>query len=469
MDAPVQFRAVDLETVLVVAERFRRSLRARTPRRLAEEEDVVRVAVGDGPVWFERRGLRAARVVGADEGGHGVAELVTRGGPRSAVSHACARITRIASKSTLPAGDEGAHAGEPERLELRSRSRSISHAVAADVDPAEEGDVPGHADNVSALHCDGFHPQYDELRTVFNVMIDKRPAVIAQCASPGDVRDALAHAANESLEVAVRAGGHSVAGVSVNDGGLVVDVRPMKDIAVDPAARTVKVGAGVNLGEFDAATQEHGLATTGGRVTTTGVGGTHARRRIGLARAPLRAHVRQPRVGRPRHRRRPEVTASAIENPELFWALHGGGGNFGVATAFEFAAPPGRPGRDGGAHDLARRRGTTTSRVSTATSCSTCPTSSGPAWYVSPGHRSRSSPSISRAARSWVSRCLWTGDEARGTTSSSRGATCHPRSTSSAGCPTRPSTACSTTHRATRTTGRPTTMTTSPTTRSTCS
>ena len=116
-------------------------------------------------------------------------------------------------------------------------------------------------------------PQYDELRTVFNAMIDKRPAVIAQCASPGDVRDALAHAANESLEVAVRAGGHSVAGVSVNDGGLVVDVRPMKDIAVDPAARTVKVGAGVNWGEFDAATQEHGLATTGGRVTTTGVAG----------------------------------------------------------------------------------------------------------------------------------------------------------------------------------------------------
>ena len=116
-------------------------------------------------------------------------------------------------------------------------------------------------------------PRYDDARTVFNAMIDKRPAVIAQCAKADDVADALQVAASEGYDVAVRAGGHSVAGLSLNDGGLVIDVRPMKDIDVDPAAHTVRVGAGVTWGEFDRATQEHGLATTGGRVSTTGVAG----------------------------------------------------------------------------------------------------------------------------------------------------------------------------------------------------
>ena len=115
--------------------------------------------------------------------------------------------------------------------------------------------------------------RYDEARTVFNAMVDKRPAVIAMCASPGDVVDALAIADREGYAVAVRAGGHSVAGVSVNDGGIVVDVRSMNQVEVDPDARTVRVGAGATWSEFDRATQEHGLATTGGRVSTTGVAG----------------------------------------------------------------------------------------------------------------------------------------------------------------------------------------------------
>lgn len=120
------------------------------------------------------------------------------------------------------------------------------------------------------------HPgdaRYDDARTVFNAMVDKRPAVIAECASPTDVVHALALARELGYDVAVRAGGHSVAGLSMNDGGLVVDVRPMKDIEVDPKRRWARVGAGVTWGEFDRAAQAHGLATTGGRMSTTGVAG----------------------------------------------------------------------------------------------------------------------------------------------------------------------------------------------------
>lgn len=177
---------------------------------------------------------------------------------------------------------------------------------------------------------------YDEIRKLFNAMIDRRPAVIAQCANAADVAEALVHAKAHNLEVAVRAGGHSVAGMSTNDGGLVVDVRPMKSIEVDPDNRTVSVGAGVTWGEFDRATQEHGLATTGGRASTTGVAGFTLgggsgwlERSYGFACDNLLSVNLVTAAGE-------RVTASSQENPELFWALHGGGGNFGVATDFTF-------------------------------------------------------------------------------------------------------------------------------------
>lgn len=177
---------------------------------------------------------------------------------------------------------------------------------------------------------------YDETRKLFNAMIDRHPAVIAQCADAADVADALAHAAANGLDVAVRAGGHSVAGMSTNEGGLVVDVRPMKAIAVNPEDRTVTVGAGVTWGEFDRATQEHGLASTGGRASTTGVAGFTLgggsgwlERSYGFACDNLVSVDLVTAAG-------DRVTASARENPELFWALHGGGGNFGVATSFTF-------------------------------------------------------------------------------------------------------------------------------------
>jgi FAD/FMN-containing dehydrogenase len=181
---------------------------------------------------------------------------------------------------------------------------------------------------------------YDEQRALFNAMIDKRPRLIAACTTPADVRTALERARSEDLEVAVRAGGHSVAGMSTNDDGLVVDVRPMKSIEVDPRARRVRVDAGVTWGELDRATQEHGLATTGGRVSSTGVAGFTLgggsgwlERKHGLACDNLLAIELVTADGR-------EVRADATQHQELFWALHGGGGNFGIATAFELALHP---------------------------------------------------------------------------------------------------------------------------------
>ena len=184
------------------------------------------------------------------------------------------------------------------------------------------------------------HPRYDEERAIFNALIDRRPASIAKCTSVADVQDALQMARDKDLAVAVRAGGHSVAGFCLNDGGVVIDVRSMNDVEVDPGRGTARVGAGATWGEFDRAAQEHGLATTGGRVSTTGVAGLTLgggsgwlERKYGLACDNLVSVDLVTADGR-------TVTASEDQNPDLFWALHGGGGNFGIATSFEFAVHP---------------------------------------------------------------------------------------------------------------------------------
>ncbi|MBV8462944.1 MAG: FAD-binding oxidoreductase [Acidimicrobiales bacterium] len=183
------------------------------------------------------------------------------------------------------------------------------------------------------------HPEddgYHEARQVFNAMMDRRPAVIARCTTAADVAVAVNVAREHGLPVSVYGGGHGVTGSAVCDDGVCIDLRGLKGIEVDPAARTVRAEGGLTWGELDAATQEHGLAVTGGRVSTTGVGGLTLgsgsgwlERKLGFSCDNLIKAELVTADGR-------QVVASETENPDLFWAIRGGGGNFGVVTAFHF-------------------------------------------------------------------------------------------------------------------------------------
>jgi FAD/FMN-containing dehydrogenase len=177
---------------------------------------------------------------------------------------------------------------------------------------------------------------YETARRVHNGMIDRRPAIIACCTRTADVLNALNFAIRHGLEIAVRGGGHNVAGRAVIDNGMTIDLGPMKGICVDPRARSVRVEAGVTWEEFNRETQLHGLATTGGAVSSTGVAGLtlgggfgFLMGRHGFTIDSLTAVEVVTAEGKVLH-------ASKEENSELFWGLRGGGGNFGVATSFEF-------------------------------------------------------------------------------------------------------------------------------------
>lgn len=181
---------------------------------------------------------------------------------------------------------------------------------------------------------------YDDARAIFNAMIDKRPAVIARCANTTDVVAALGFARANGLEVAVRSGGHGVAGTGLTDSGIVIDLSAMNTVEVDADARIARVAGGATWADVDRACQPHGLATTGGRVSTTGVAGLTLgggdgwlSRTFGLACDNLTSVELITAEGR-------IVSASENNNAELFWALHGGGGNFGIATALTLRLHP---------------------------------------------------------------------------------------------------------------------------------
>jgi len=197
---------------------------------------------------------------------------------------------------------------------------------------------------------------YDEARRVHNGLIDKRPALVARCQGAADVADAVKLARTLNLDVAVRGGGHNVAGRATIDNGLMIDLAPMKGIHVDPAARTARAQGGVLWKELNRETQLHGLATTGGIVSTTGIAGLTLgggwgwlMPKFGLALDNLRSADVVLADGR-------VVRASASENPDLFWAIRGGGGNFGIATSLEYDLHPVGPTIYGGvaAHPVAK-------------------------------------------------------------------------------------------------------------------
>jgi len=209
--------------------------------------------------------------------------------------------------------------------------------------PGDEAiaDLP---DDAVRSFIDGFHgdllrpsdDEYDDAREVWNGMIDKYPALVARCVDVDDVAAAVDFARNHDLPLAVRGGGHNAAGTAVCDGGLVVDLTEMNRVRVDPEAKTVRVDGGATLGDVDLETQRFGLATALGVVSETGVAGLtlnggygHLSRKYGLALDNLLSVDVVTADGELRH-------ASADENADLFWAVRGGGGNFGVVTSLEY-------------------------------------------------------------------------------------------------------------------------------------
>jgi FAD/FMN-containing dehydrogenase len=204
-------------------------------------------------------------------------------------------------------------------------------------DPALGADLAAQVSGLVLGRDDG---GYDEARAVHNGLVDRRPTLIVRARTTGDVVAALALARRAGLEVSVRGGGHNVAGRAVTDGGLMISLADMKDVAVDPERATVTAQGGVNWAELNAAAGEHGLGTTGGVVSTTGIAGYTLggglgwlMAKHGLASDNLLAVELVTAAGE-------VLQVDSESHPELFWALRGGGGNFGVATSFTYRLHP---------------------------------------------------------------------------------------------------------------------------------
>src|SRR5690348_4209222 len=181
---------------------------------------------------------------------------------------------------------------------------------------------------------------YEAARQIWNGMVDKKPALIVRCISETDVRAAVKLARSEGMLLSVRGGGHGVAGTAVCEGGLMVDMSLMKDVRVDPAAREVVAGAGVLWGEFDRAAEAHGLATTGGQVSHTGIAGLTLGGGLGYLMGKHGAACDNLISVNVVTADGEMLTASEDQNADLFWAIRGAGGNFGVVTSFRYRVHP---------------------------------------------------------------------------------------------------------------------------------
>ena len=211
----------------------------------------------------------------------------------------------------------------------RHGATALDDAALADLAPHFRGELVRPGD-----------PQYDAARAIWNGAIDRRPGLVARCTGPADVRAAVRFARERDLLVAVRGGGHNVAGTAMCDGGLVIDLSPMKGLWVDPAGRTARAQPGLLWGEFDREAQAFGLGTPGGIITHTGIAGLTLggglgwlMRRHGLTADNLLSADVVTADGE-------FLRTSAGEHADLFWGLRGGGGNFGVVTSFEYRLHP---------------------------------------------------------------------------------------------------------------------------------
>jgi FAD/FMN-containing dehydrogenase len=181
---------------------------------------------------------------------------------------------------------------------------------------------------------------YDEARKVHNGLIDKHPMVVARCMGTADIAAAVGLARQLGLDIAVRGGGHNVSGNATVQGGMMIDLSPMKAVLVDQNARTAWAQGGVTWGEFNRETQLHGLATTGGVVSSTGVAGLTLGGGLGWLMGKHGLALDNLLAAEVVTAEAKVIRASADENPDLFWALRGGGGNFGVVSAFQFQLHP---------------------------------------------------------------------------------------------------------------------------------